>query len=151
LAPHSDRPARTALQSVRTIAVVGVSRKKTKFGVSAFRELKKRGYEVYPVHHSMDKLDGVKCYRSVVDLPLVTDCVLITAKPGAALEVVEQTVAKGVRLIWFQQGADFSDAVSRASQAGLEIVSGRCILMYAEPVAGLHRFHRFLSRLFGKY
>jgi len=151
MAPHSDSPARIALQGVRTIAVVGVSRKKIKFGVSAFRELKKRGYEVYPVHHSMDKLDGVKCYRSVINLPLVPDCVLITVKPGAALEVVGQVVAKGIRMIWFQQGADFTEAIARASQAGLNVVSGRCILMYADPVTGFHRFHRFLNQLFGKY
>ena len=151
MAPHSDSPARIALQGVRTIAVVGVSRKKIKFGVSAFRELKKRGYEVYPVHHSMDKLDGVKCYRSVINLPLVPDCVLITVKPEAALEVVEQVVAKGIRMIWFQQGADFTEAIARASQAGLNVVSSRCILMYADPVTGFHRFHRFLNQLFGKY
>ena len=151
MAPHSDRPARTALQGVRTVAVVGVSRKKIKFGVSAFRELKKRGYDVYPVHHSMDKLDGVKCYRSVINLPLVPDCVLITVKPGAALEVVEQAVAKGIRMIWFQQGADFSKAIDKAKQAGLQVVSGQCILMYAEPVTGLHQFHRFLNKLFGRY
>ena len=151
MALHSDRPARTALQGVRTIAVVGVSRRKIKFGVSAFRELKKRGYEVYPVHHSMDKLDGVKCFRSVIHLPLVPDCVLITVKPEAALEVIEQSTAKGVRMVWFQQGADFSEAVDKASQAGLQVVSGRCILMYADPVTGFHRFHRFLNQLFGKY
>jgi predicted CoA-binding protein len=151
MAPQGDRPPLTVLQGVRTIAVVGVSRKKIKFGSSAFRELKKRGYDVYPVHHSMDELDGVKCYRSVGNLPVVPDCVLITVKPESALEVVEQAAAKGIRKAWFQQGADFSEAIAGASQAGLQVVSGRCILMYAEPVTGFHRFHRFLNRLFGKY
>jgi hypothetical protein len=148
---HGDTSARTALQGVRTIAVVGVSRKKIKFGASAFRELKKRGYDVYPVHHSMDDLDGVKCYQSVASLPLVPDCVLLTVKPKTASEIVGQAVAKGVRLVWFQQGTDFSEAIDRAKQAGLQVVSGRCILMYADPVTGLHRFHRFLNRLFGRY
>lgn len=151
MASHSDTYVRTALEGIRTIAVVGVSRKKIKFGASAFRELKKRGYDVYPVHHSMDKLDGVKCYRSVANLPLVPDCVLLTVKPKTASEVVGQAVAKGVRLIWFQQGANFSEAVDGAKQAGLQVVSGRCILMYADPVTGFHRFHRFLNRLFGRY
>jgi hypothetical protein len=148
---HGDTSARTALQGVRTIAVVGVSRKKIKFGVSAFRELRKRSYDVYPVHHSMDKLDGVKCYQWVASLPLVPDCVLLIVKPKTASEIVGQAVAKGVRLVWFQQGADFSEAIDRAKKAGLQVVSGRCILMYADPVTGFHRFHRLLNRLFGRY
>ena len=148
---HSKKPSRTVLQDVRSIAVVGVSTKTTKFGVAAFRELKKHGYEVYPVHPSMDRLDDVKCYRSVADLPLTPDCVFVSVKPSAAGEVVEQAVAKGVRRIWFQHGADFSEAADEARQAGLDVVSGRCILMYAEPVSGIHRFHRFFSKLFGKY
>jgi len=151
MASHKERPGPDVLSDVKSIAVVGVSQKNIKFGVSAFRELKKRGYEVYPVHHSTDKLDGVKCYRSVSHLPLVPDCVLVTVKPEAASEVVEQAVAKGVRMIWFQQGADFSAAVDKARQAGLKVVSRKCILLYTEPVAGIHRVHRFFSKLFGKY
>jgi len=148
---QTEKPARTVLQDIRSIAVVGVSRKNMKFGASAFRELKKHGYEVYPVHPSMDSIDGVKCYSSVANLPLTPDCVLVTVKPAAAGEVVEQAVAKGIRRIWFQQGADFSEAADKARHAGLDVVSGRCILMYTEPVSGVHKFHRFFSKLFGKY
>jgi predicted CoA-binding protein len=145
------KSARTALQGVRSIAVVGVSTKTTKFGTSAFRELRKHGFEVYPVHPSMDRIDDVKCYGSVADLPLTPDCVLVSVKPKSAGDVVSQAAAKGVRRIWFQLGADFSAAANQARQAGLDVVSGRCILMYAEPVTGIHRLHRFFSKLFGKY
>jgi len=131
--------------------VVGVSSHKTKFGGSAFRELKRRGYDVFAVHPSMDKYEGVKCYRSLADLPVVPDCALVTIKPEAAFSVVGQAVDRGIRTLWFQQGADFSEAVAQAERAGLNVVKGSCILMYAEPVGGVHRFHRFLSRLFGKY
>jgi len=151
MASSGNTPARTALQDVKSIAVVGVSTKTTKFGTSAFRELRKHGFEVYPVHPSMERIDDVKCYRSVADLPLTPDCVFVSVKPNAAGEVVKQAAAKGVRRIWFQMGADFSEAADKARQAGLDVVSGRCILMYAEPVSGIHRFHRFFSKLFGKY
>jgi len=141
----------SALRGVRSIAVVGVSSHKTKFGGSAFRELKKRGYDVFAIHPSMDTFEGVKCYRSLADLPVVPGCALVTIKPEAASPVVEQAVSRGIRTLWFQQGADFSEAVAQAERAGLNVVKGRCILMYAEPVGGLHRFHRFLNKLFRKY
>ena len=151
MAAMSHKPTPTTLTDVRSIAVVGVSNQKTKFGSAAFRELKKRGYDVYPVHSSLDTFDNTKCYQSVNDLPLVPDCVLVAVKPDTALEVVRQATAKGVRKVWFQQGANFSAAIAEAEKADLEIVSRRCILMYAGPVTGIHRFHRFLNRLFGRY
>lgn len=145
------KPTPTTLTGVRSIAVVGVSGNKNKFGSAAFLELKKRGYDVYPVHSSLDTFDNTKCYRSLGDLPLVPDCVLVTVKPDAAPEVVRQAAAKRVRKVWFQQGANFTAAIAAAEKADLEIVSRRCILMYAEPVTGFHGFHRFLNRLFGRY
>ena len=150
-ASRKASPTSLTLRGVRSIAVVGVSGRRTKFGGSAFRELKKRGYEVFAVHPSMDMFEGVKCYRSLADLPVLPDCALVTIKPRAASPVVGQAVGRGIRTIWFQQGADFSEAAAQAERAGLKVVKGRCILMYAEPVGGLHRFHRFLSKLFGKY
>ena len=44
------------------LAVVGVSRSGKKFGNTAFRELKAKGYRVYPVHPEAQTIEGESCY-----------------------------------------------------------------------------------------
>ena len=136
---------------VKSIAVVGVSNKGTKFGSSAYHELKQRGFEVYALHPSLATFEGEPCYHTAADLPAVPDCALVAVNPREAAEVVRQLSIRGIKRIWFQQGSDFSEAVAVTQQLGLQSVHGRCILMYAGQVTGIHKFHRFLSRLFGKY
>ncbi|MEW5794930.1 MAG: CoA-binding protein [Candidatus Zixiibacteriota bacterium] len=145
------KPPMNLFDDIRTIAVAGVSRRKNKFGSVALRELTKRGYEVYPVHPALDSTDGIRCFHSLADLPVLPDMVLVTLKPGGAVDIVDQAATLGIRKVWFQQGADFSEAISRARDAGMEIVSRRCVLMYAGPLTGIHRVHRFFSRLLGQY
>lgn len=133
------------------IAVVGASDGRNKFGGTIFRELKKRGRTVYPVHPTATTVCGERCYQSVGDLPAGVETVVIVVKPEKALAVVEAAASRGIKRLWFQQGADFSEAVRRAEELELDTVSGKCILMYVSPVTGLHRFHQGLARLFGRY
>ena len=133
------------------IAVVGVSRNKNKFGSAAYRDLKKRGYEVYPVNPSMDQFQGDKCYPSLAELPEHVDTAVIVVTPDKAIPVVESAANSPVHKLWFQQGADFTEAADIARQAGLEVITGKCILMYAPPVTGIHAFHRWIWKLIGKY
>jgi predicted CoA-binding protein len=113
---------------VKSIAVVGVSERPAKFGASAYRELKKRGFAVYPLHPSLKTFDGDPCYCSPADLPSVPGCALVTVKPKDATEVVRQLSARGVKRIWFQQGSDFTSVADEAEKLGMKTVRGRCNL-----------------------
>jgi len=130
------------------IAVVGVSQRK--FGGTIYRELKKRGFQVRPVHPRMDSFDGDPCAARLNDLADTIDAAVIAVSPASAVEVVDDAARSGIRKLWFQQGADFSEAIAKAEAAGIQYVSRRCVLMYARPVTGIHALHRFLARLFGR-
>ena len=132
----------------KSIAVVGVSKRNSSFGNTAYRTLKRNKYRVYAVSSSRAEFEGDQCYESLLDLPDRPDCVLVSVKPDRATEVVEQAGQIGAGMLWFQQGADFSEAIEKASAKGLPWVDGKCILMYTEPVRGIHRFHRFVVNLF---
>lgn len=56
----------------------------------------------------------------------------------------------GIRRIWMQQGAESAEAVGFCERAGIPVVHGECILMFAEPPAWIHRAHRWLRGKFGK-
>lgn len=133
----------------KEIAVVGVS--KAKMGGAIYRTLKKSGLKVYPVHHTLSEFENDKCYSKLAELPSTVDAAVVAVSPANAKKLVEDAQGTSVKKMWFQRGADFSEVETRANQAGLKTVSGKCILMYAEPVTGIHAFHRFLAKLFGKF
>ncbi len=64
--------------------------------------------------------------------------------------VVRDAVQAGIRHLWIQQGSDSAAALELARKEGLAVVSGDCILMFAEPVASFHRFHRWIWKLLGR-
>jgi len=134
----------------KTIAVVGASSAKKKFGNAVFRGLKEKNYTVYPVNPNAEEIEGDKSYPDLKSIPVDIEAAIVVTSPEKAEGVVEDALEKGVRKIWFQQGADFTRAVEKAEKAGLGVVSKKCIFLYAPPVSGGHAFHRFLVKLFGK-
>ena len=131
------------------IAVVGVS--KRKFGGTIYKALKKRGLNVYPVHPTMEALDGDRCFAGVSDLPENVEAAVIAVSPESSEGVVDDAKGRGISKLWFQQGANFSKAVAKAEALGIQTVSRKCVLMYAGNVTGIHAFHRTLAKLFGRY
>lgn len=128
------------------LAIVGVSRSRRKFGNAALRALKTKGYRLYPIHPSADVIDGVRCYRRFGDLPEPVDAALLVVPPAQAVNVVRDAATAGIKHIWLQQGAESAIVLAACRAAGLEVVAGECILMFARPT-GVHRVHRWFSDL----
>jgi predicted CoA-binding protein len=61
-----------------------------------------------------------------------------------------EAISRGIKKVWIQQGSETAEVLKTARQAGITVISGKCILMYADP-SGVHKFHRRINKLFGKY
>lgn len=133
----------------KEIAVVGVS--KRKFGGSIYRTLKARGFRVYPVQPALNTYDGDPCFRTLQDLPGSIDAAVVAVSPLHAEDVVRDAQKAGIKRLWFQQGADFREVALMAEAYGMQTVTGKCILMYAGEVTGVHAVHRFFARVFRTY
>lgn len=130
------------------IAVVGVSDRK--FGGSIYKTLKKRGYTVYAVHPTRESFDGDRCYHDLTTVPDEVTAAVVAVSPERSERIVEDARSAGLTHLWFQQGKNFTDAVAKARAKGIQTVDRKCILMYAQPVTGIHAVHRFLAKLFGR-
>jgi uncharacterized protein len=135
----------------RRIAVVGVSRNPGKFGNTIYRELKNRGYEVYGVNPSMLEIDGDRCYPDLSALKGRVDAAVVCITPDRVESTLRDAAEAEVRHVWLQQGAGSANAVRTGDSIGIKTVTGKCILMYAEPVRSFHAFHRFFVRMTGRY
>ena len=135
----------------KNIAVAGVSRTKHKFGNTIFNELAKKGVNVYPVNPNLDEFEGMKCYKSIESLPADVTGILFNTKPAVTAKLIREAEAKGIKNIWLQQGSADKNTIAENENSASNIVSGQCILMFTEPVKGIHGFHRWLKKSFGKF
>jgi predicted CoA-binding protein len=139
-----------AFLAPRKFAFIGLSRDPKKFSRAVFKDLKAKGYEMYPVNPNLEEFDGVKCYKEIAELPNeVHHALFMTPKTNTA-DAVENAVHHGFTHIWIQQGAESEDAIGVANENGVRLVSKACIMMHTNP-SGIHRFHRTLSKLFGSF
>lgn len=134
----------------KTLAVAGVSRQGRKFGNVAYRELRARGYRLFPIHPVAAAVEGDRCYPNLAALPEVVGGVLIVLPPKQTEAVVREAAAAGIRRVWMQQGAASAAAIRLCTEHGMQVVHGQCILMFAEPVRSYHRVHRWIWRILGK-
>ncbi|MGE5326767.1 MAG: CoA-binding protein [Deltaproteobacteria bacterium] len=144
---------RTAVEDFvgqQSFAIVGVSRQPRKFGTYAYKELKKRGYRVFPVNPQAETIEGDRCFPSLAALPEPVGGVLIVVPPSQTEQVVREAAAAGIKRVWMQQGAASPQAIQYCEQNGISEVHGECILMFAGSVESVHRFHRFVWKILGK-
>lgn len=134
----------------KKLAVVGISRKGRKFGNMAFKELKKHGYQLFPVNPNAETIEGERCYPSLSALPGPVDGVLVVVPPAETEKVVREAAAAGIKRVWMQQGAESPEAIRFCQENGIEAIHGECILMFTEPCAFFHRAHRWVWGVFGK-
>jgi uncharacterized protein len=133
----------------KTLAIVGMSRAAQSFSANAAKELKAKGYRLFPVNPNTEVIDGEKCFPSVAALPEKVGGALFLTPPAATAAAVREAADAGVTRIWIQQGAESKESLALCEEKRLSAVSGHCILMFAEPVASFHKLHRFFKGLFG--
>lgn len=133
-----------------SLGLVGASRSGKKFGNGLLRALRDQGRPVIPVHPEVDRIDGMKTCRSIVDLPEETGGLILCVKPTGAAHLVREAAEAGIRRVWIQQGGCSDEAVRVAGELGVQLIRGECLLMFAEPVRHVHRFHRWVWGLLGK-
>lgn len=136
--------------SQKKIAVVGVSRKKTKFGNTIYRELKQKGYKVYPINPNINFYEGEICYPDIVSLPEKVDAVVINISPAQSGKVLGEIKETGIKKVWLQQGSESDEAVKFCEENGIDCIWKECILMFVQPSAFIHRAHRWVWGVLGK-
>lgn len=121
-------PIERIYKESKTIAVVGASNNPARPSYEVAQYLKARGFKVIPVNPHLTELFGEKSYPDLLSIPEPVDVVDIFRNPAAVPEVVEQAIAKKVKVVWMQPGAENMQAAERARAAGLEVIVGMCMM-----------------------
>jgi len=127
---YPDSYIRGILNTVKTIAMVGVSANTSRPSYFAFKYLLERGYHMIPVNPGLagSELLNQKVYARLGDIPEPIDMVDIFRASQYAPAIVEEALALSPRpqVIWMQLGIRNDDAAMLAEQNGLKVVMNRC-------------------------
>lgn len=127
---YPDAYIRAILNTVKTIAMVGVSPKDNRPSYFAFKYLLERGYHMIPVNPGQagKALLGQTVYAQLADIPEPVDMVDIFRASQHALPIVQEALAMNPRpsVIWMQLTVRNDEAARLAEDAGLKVVMNRC-------------------------
>lgn len=113
--------------SVKTIAVLGLSPDESKASNMVARYLQSVGYKIVPVYPKEEKILGEKVYRSLAEIPFEIDMVDIFRKPAAFDAIADACIERGdVKVFWGQQGLVNNAAAQKAKDAGMKVVQNYC-------------------------
>ncbi len=113
---------------MKTVAVIGASRKRSKFGNKALRAFARNGYRVFAINPNEAEVEGFPAFPSVVDVPDPIDMATVYVPAEVGLRVLEDLAKKGIGEVWLNPGADDEPVVARARELGLNVVQACSIL-----------------------
>ena len=135
--------------ATKKIAVAGVSGNKKKFGYVIFDELRQKGFDICPINPKLDEVEGIKCYKSVTEIPTDYEKLFIVTPKTETDTIIKQAAEKGIKHIWVQQMSNTKETNQIAQSNNIDLIDKECIFMFAEPVKSVHKFHRAIWKIFG--
>jgi len=127
---YSDSYIRGILNTVKTIAMVGISPRENRPSYFAFKYLMERGYRMIPINPGQagKTILGQKVYAKLSDIPDPIDMVDVFRGSEHVLPIVQEAVALKPKpqVIWMQLMVRNDEAAKLAEDAGLKVVMNRC-------------------------
>ncbi|MDP9282744.1 MAG: CoA-binding protein [Chloroflexota bacterium] len=111
----------------KTIAVVGASNAVGKPGHDIPRYLQSQGYRIVPVNPRGGEILGERAFPSLPEVDVPVDVVDVFRPPDEAVAVARDAIAIGAKVLWFQAGTDSDEATAAAADAGLTVITKRCM------------------------
>lgn len=102
-----------------SVAVLGASADRSKYGNRAVRAYRADGWDVYPVHPTAHEIEGLPAYRSILDISGAVDRATVYLQPETTLLVLPEIARKGVRDLYLNPGSESSVVIARAQELGL--------------------------------
>ena len=117
-------------ESVKTIAVIGLSPDETKASHQVAAYLQGVGYKIIPIYPKEERILGEKVYHSLADIEESVDMVNIFRKPAVFDAVADACIARGdVKVFWGQLGLVNNEAAKKAEDAGMKVVQNHCSMV----------------------
>jgi predicted CoA-binding protein len=112
----------------KTVAVIGASSNRSKFGNKALRAFARQGFNVLAINPNESVVEGYRTYASVLDVPGPIDMATVYVPADAGVQVIEEIARKGIPEVWLNPGADGDEVVAKARALGVNVIQACSII-----------------------
>jgi len=117
-------------EECKSIAVLGCSPDESKASNRVAKYLRDAGYKMIPVYPKEEMILGQKVYRSLADIDVPVDMVVVFRKPAALNAIADAVIARGdVKVYWTQLGLVNNEAADNVKEAGIAVVQNYCAMV----------------------
>lgn len=112
-----------------TVAILGASTDRSKFGNKSVRAHQQQGFTVYPVNPKAEVIEGLTAYKSLADVPAgKLDRISVYLPPQVGMAVLPEIAARGCDELWLNPGSDSDELVAAAREKGLNVIQACSIV-----------------------
>ncbi|MFO1477659.1 MAG: CoA-binding protein [Verrucomicrobiota bacterium] len=112
----------------KSIAIIGASNDRAKFGNKAVRAYLRQGYEVFPVNPKETQIEGLTAFPGIRDVPRRPDLVSVYLPPPVLLKVLPDIAARGCDELWLNPGTESDAVLAEAQRLGLNVIQACSIV-----------------------
>jgi predicted CoA-binding protein len=116
----------------KSVAVIGASSNRDKFGNRAVRAFRRQGYTVFPINPNEGEVEGLKTYASVLDVPEPIDMATFYVPPDVGEKVMIEVAKKGIGEVWLNPGSESDTLVQLARSLKIEPIEACSIVGIGE-------------------
>ena len=113
---------------VKTIAIIGASNERAKYGNKAVRAFLQQGYTVYPVNPKESTVEGLRCYPSITAIPERPNLISVYLPPAVLLKLLPEIAQRGCDELWLNPGAESPEVLAEGERLGLNVIQACSIL-----------------------
>jgi predicted CoA-binding protein len=107
---------------MKTVAIIGASTDRNKFGNKAVRAFQQQGFTVYPVNPNEPQIEGIPAYKSIRDVPVRPQMISVYVPPPVLLKLLSDIAAKGCDELWLNPGTESDEVLAEAQRLGLNVI-----------------------------
>lgn len=113
---------------MKTIAIIGASSNRQKYGNKAVRAFLQQGYTVYPVNPNEPEVEGLATFKTVRDIPVRPKMISVYVPPTVLLKLLPDIAACGCDELWLNPGTESDAVLAEAKRLGLNVIQACSIV-----------------------
>ena len=117
-------------QKNTTIALIGASNNRSKYGNKIYRDLRSKNYHVIPINPKEKFIEGDKAYSSIEEMETYPDIANFVVPPPVAMKIAQHIANLGIKHLWFQPGSESEELENWLENTdGIKYLINSCIMI----------------------